>query len=109
MSLPSPVPLSKNKKIIPKDELMFWIKNNVETDGVKISKIRDAYLWSKGDYERHRLDIFEKHHTDGEGEFCWTYRIGERSYFLHYNPSSKTIEDKTLGRYVDKIKKGLFK
>jgi len=109
MSLPSPVPLSKNKKIIPKDELMFWVENNVNTEAVNIVKIRDAHLWTKGDYERHRLDVFEKHSVEGEGDFCWTYRIGERSYFLHYNPSSKTIEDKTLGRYVDKSKKGLFK
>lgn len=109
MSLPTPVPLRKNKKIIPKDELMFWVENNVNTDGATIVQIRDAHLWTVGDYERHRLDVFEKHYAEGEGEFCWTYRIAERSYFLHYNPSSKTIEDKTLGRYIDKKKKGLFK
>ena len=107
MSLPTPVPLRKNKKIIPKDELMFWVENNVNTDGANIVQIRDAHLWTQGDYERHRLDVFEKHYAEGEGDFCWTYRIAERSYFLHYNPSSKTIEDKTLGRYVDD-KKGIF-
>ena len=107
MSLPTPVPLRKNKKIIPKDELMFWVENNVNTDGANIVQIRDAHLWTLGDYERHRLDVFEKHYAEGEGDFCWTCRIAERSYFLHYNPSSKTIEDKTLGRYVDD-KKGIF-
>jgi hypothetical protein len=107
MSLPTPVPLRKNKKIIPKDELMFWVENNVNTDGANIVQIRDAHLWTVGDYERHRLDVFEKHYAEGEGEFCWTYRIAERSYFLHYNPTTKTIEDKTLGRYVDS-KKGIF-
>ena len=107
MGLPSPVPLRKNKKIIPKDELMFWVENNVNTDGATIVQIRDAHLWTIGDYERHRLDVFEKHYAEGEGEFCWTYRIAERSYFLHYNPTTKTIEEKTLGRYVG-TKKGIF-
>lgn len=108
MGLPSPVPMRKDKKIIPKDELMFWLENNVDTEGLKIIKIRDAHLWTQGDYERHRLDVFEKYEVEGEGEFCWTNRIAERSYFLHYNPTNKTIEDKTLGRYVEKNKKGLF-
>ena len=109
MGLPSPVPMRKEKKIIPKDELMFWIENNVDTDAVNIVKIRDAYLWTQGDYERHRIDVFEKYEAEGEGDFCWTYRIEERSYFLHYNPTNKTVEDRTLGRYIDKKKKGLFK
>ncbi len=109
MGLPSPVPMRKEKKIIPKDELMFWVKNNVDTEGVKVVKIRDAHLWTQGDYERHRIDIFEKYELEGEGDFCWTYRIEERSYFLHYNPTNKTIQDRTLGRYVEKKKKGLFK
>ena len=109
MGLPSPVPLRKDKKIIPRDELMLWVENNVNTDGATIVQIRDAHLWTLGDYERHRLDVFQKHYAEGEGDFCWTYRIAERSYFLHYNPSSKTIEDKTLGRYIEKNKKGLFR
>ena len=109
MGLPTPIPLRKDKKIIPKDELMFWLENNVDTDGANIAKVRDAHLWTVGVYERHRLDVFQKHYAEGEGDFCWTYRIAERSYFLHYNPSSKTIEDKTLGRYVEKNKKGLFR
>ena len=109
MSLPTPVPLRKEKKIIPKDELMFWVENNVDTDGANIVQIRDVHLWTVGDYERHRIDVFEKYEAEGEGDFCWTYRIEERSYFLHYNPTNKTVEDKTLGRYIDKKKKGLFK
>ena len=107
MGLPTPIPLRKDKKIIPKDELMFWLENNVDTDGANIAKIRDAHLWTVGDYERHRLDVFQKHYAEGEGDFCWTYRIAQRSYFLHYNPTTKTIQDKTLGRYVDD-KKGIF-
>jgi hypothetical protein len=101
--------MRKDKKIIPKDELMFWIESNVDTDTVNIVKIRDTYLWTEGDYERHRLDIFEKYKVDGEGDFCWTYRIEGRSYFLHYNPTNKTVQDRTLGRYTEKNKKGLFK
>ena len=69
MSLPSPVPMRKDKKIIPRDELMFWVENNVNTDGVNIIKIRDAHLWTQGDYERHRLDVFEKYEVEGEGEY----------------------------------------
>ena len=107
MGLPAPVPLRKNKNIIPKDELMFWVENNVNTDGANIVQIRDAHLWTVGDYERHRLDVFEKHYAEGEGEFCWTYRIAERSYFLHYNSTTKTITDRTVGRYVED-KKGIF-
>ena len=107
MTLPSPVPMRKDKKIIPKDELMFWIENNMDADGVSIVKIRDAYLWTQGDYERHRIDVFEKYEAEGEGEFCWTNRIGERSFFLHYHKAEKTITDRTVGRYVDD-KKGLF-
>jgi hypothetical protein len=37
MSLPSPVPMRKDKKIIPKDELMFWIENNVWTQMEQVS------------------------------------------------------------------------
>ena len=106
MSLPAPVPLRKGKQMIPKDELMFWVKSNVDTDA-KIVKIRDAFLWAKGDVERHRLDIFEQYFPEGEGEFCWTNRIGERSFFLHYHRAEKTITDRTLGRYVED-KKGIF-
>ena len=84
MSLPAPVPLRKGKQMIPKDELMFWIESNIDTDA-KIVKIRDAFLWAKGDVERHRLDIFEQYFPEGEGEFYWTNRIGERSFFLHYH------------------------
>ena len=62
MNLPRPEPAKadKAKKMIPEDELIFWIKQNVDTSGANIVKIRDGYLWSKGDIERHRLDIFEK-------------------------------------------------
>ena len=99
MGLPSPVPMRKDKKIIPRDELMFWVENNVNADGATIVQIRDAHLWTIGDYERHRLDVFEKHYAEGEGEFCWTCRIAASRYCLHYNPSSKTTEEKTLARY----------
>ena len=97
MSLPSPVPLRDGKNIIPKDELLFWVKNNIDTDK-NIIKIRDAFLWVKGDIERHRIDVFEQYFPEGEGEFCWTNRIGERSWFLHYHKAEKTITDRTLGR-----------
>ena len=109
MSLPKPVPAkTKQKNMIPEDELMFWIEQNVDIPtGTNIVKIRDGYLWTKGDVERHRLDIFEKYEIEGEGEFCWTNRIGERSYFLHYDKESNTITDKTLGRVEQKdTKKG---
>ena len=108
MGLPSPVPLRKSKSIIPKKQLLSWIESNVDTEGVEIIKVRDALLWSKGDVERHRLDVFEKYLID-EGDFCWTNRIGERSFFLHYHKAEKTITDRTVGRYVEKKKKGLFK
>ena len=106
MSLPKPVPLRDGKSTIPKDELLFWVKNNIDTKK-NIIKIRDAFLWSKGDVERHRVDVFEKYYPEGEGEFCWTNRIGERSWFLHYHKAEKTITDRTVGRYVDD-KKGIF-
>ena len=51
MSLPSPTPLRKKGKMIPEDELMFWVENNVKIDGLEIVKVRDAYLWTVGDYE----------------------------------------------------------
>ena len=108
MSLPKPVPLRKGKKTIPEDELMFWIEKNVNLEGVNVNRIRDAFLWSKGDIERHRLDIFDKYHPDGEGEFCWTNRIAQKSFFLHYNTATKTITDKTVGR-VEEKKKGVSK
>ena len=107
MSLPAPVPLRDGKKIIPKKELLSWIEGNVDTEGAEIIKVRDALLWSKGDVERHRLDVFEKYYPEGEGEFCWTNRIGERSFFLHYHKAEKTITDRTVGRYVDD-KKGIL-
>ena len=109
MALPRPVPAkTKQKVMIPEDELMFWIEQNVDIPaGTNIVKIRDGYLWSKGDIERHRLDIFEKYEIEGEGEFCWTNRIAERSFFLHYNKETKTITDKTVGRVEQKnTKKG---
>lgn len=100
MSLPRPVPAkAKQEKVIPEDELLFWIKSNVDTDGAEITLIRDGYLWSKGDIERHRLDIFEKYYPNGnKDDFCWTNKIGERSFFLHYNRADSTITDKTTGR-----------
>jgi hypothetical protein len=100
MSLPRPVPAkAKQEKVIPEDELLFWIESNVDTDGAEITLIRDGYLWSNGDIERHRLDIFEKHYPNGnKDDFCWTNKIGERSFFLHYNRVGKTITDKTTGR-----------
>ena len=106
MSLPTPVPLRDGKKIIPKDELLFWVEKNIDTKK-KIVKIRDAFLWTKGDIERHRVDVFEQYFPEGEGEFCWTNRIGEYSWFLHYRPADKTITDRTVGRYIED-KKGIF-
>ena len=108
MALPKPVKArTKQKVMIPEDELMFWVEQNVDTSGVDIIKIRDSYLWSKGSIERHRLDLFEKYEVEGEGEFCWTNRIAERSFFLHYNKEKKTITDKTVGRVEQKnTKKG---
>jgi hypothetical protein len=105
MSLPKPEPLRKKGKMIPEDELIFWIENNVDTGGVKVIKIRDSYLWSIGDYERHRLDLFERYEVEGEGEFCWTNRISDRSFFLHYNRKTSTITDKTTGRVEVKDKR----
>jgi len=104
MNLPSPTPLRKKGKMIPEDELMFWVENNVKIDGLEIVKVRDAYLWTVGDYERHRLDVFDRFYPEGEGDFCWTNRIGERSFFLHYNKAEKTITDRTTGRYVEEDK-----
>ena len=105
MGLPKPVPAkTKQKVMIPEDELMFWIEQNVDTTGANIVKIRDGFLWSQGDIERHRLDLFEKYEIEGEGEFCWTNRIAERSFFLHYNKATKTITDKTVGRVEKKEK-----
>ena len=100
MSLPRPTPAkTKQKLMIPEDELMFWIEKNVDTTGANIVKIRDGFLWSQGDIERHRLDIFEKYYPNGDKDsFCWTNRIGERSFFLHYNRADSTITDKTTGR-----------
>lgn len=103
MSLPAPVPLRDGKNTIPKDELLFWVENNIDTKK-NIIKIRDAFLWAKGDVERHRVDVFEQYFPEGEGEFCWTNRIGERSWFLHYHKAEKTITDRTTGRYVEQDK-----
>lgn len=106
MSLPKPVPLRKEKanKMIPEDELMFWLEKNCDTSGVNIIKVRDHYMWEKGNIARHRVDVFEKYEIEGEGEFCWTNRIGQRSYFLHYDFEDKTITDKTTGRIEEKEK-----
>jgi hypothetical protein len=112
MSLPKPVPAKKEKanNMIPEDEILFWIENNVDTKGVEIVKVRDSYLWTKGDIERHRLDLFEKYEIEGEGEFCWTHRIADRAFFLHYDRSNNTITDKTTGRVEkEKVKRGLPK
>ena len=106
MGLPAPVPLRDGKSTIPKDELLFWVEKNIDTKK-NIIKIRDAFLWTKGDVERHRVDVFEKYFPEGEGDFCWTNRIGERSWFLHYHKAEKTITDRTVGRYVED-KKGIF-
>jgi|TARA_B100002019_G_scaffold134778_1_gene116053 hypothetical protein len=106
MSLPTPEPLNKkkSKNCIPANELLSWVEENVDTDGANIIKIRDHYLWSRGDVERHRVDVFERYEVEGEGEFCWTNKVGERSYFLHYHKAEKTITDRTTGRYVEKDK-----
>ena len=97
MGLPSPVPMRKDKKIIPKDELMFWLENNVDTEGLKIIKIRDAHLWTQGDYERHRLDVFEKYEVEGEGEFRKLNSVQRggkpfQDFKIHYIPKSNTYE-----------------
>jgi len=107
MSLPKVEPLRKGKHTIPNEVLFDFLKDKIELKDVKkISIVRDSYLWTDGDIERHRLDLFEKYEIEGEGEFCWTNRIAERSWFLHYNKEDKTVADKTTGRYVPK-KKGL--
>ena len=100
MVIPKPEPLNKKKEkqMIPEDTLMNWIDQNVDTSGVNIIKVRDHYMWTQGDIERHRLDVFEKYEVEGEGEFCWTNRISERSFFLHYDRSNDKITDKTTGR-----------
>jgi hypothetical protein len=100
MVIPKPEPLNKKKEkqMIPEDTLMDWIDQNVDTSGVNIIKVRDHYMWTQGDIERHRLDVFEKYEVEGEGEFCWTNRISERSFFLHYDRSNDKITDKTTGR-----------
>jgi hypothetical protein len=107
MDLPRPEPSKKEKakQMIPEDELMFWVEKNVDMEGANIVKIRDGYLWTQGDLERHRLDIFEKYEIEGEGEFCWTNRIAERTFFLHYDRSNKVITDKTTGRVEQKDSK----
>lgn len=100
MVIPKPEPLNKKKEkqMIPEDTLTDWIDQNVDTSGVNIIKVRDHYMWTQGDIERHRLDVFEKYEVEGEGEFCWTNRISERSFFLHYDRSNDKITDKTTGR-----------
>ena len=109
MSLPKPEPLRKDgrDKMIPTDELMFWIENNVDMGNANIIKIRDHYLWTLGDFERHRIDVFERYEIEGEGEFCWTNRISERSFFLHYDRSNATITDVTTGRVEKEESQGL--
>lgn len=107
MSLPTVVPLRKENITIPNDVLLDFLQNELRMKDVKnITKVRDSLLWTTGDVERHRIDLFERYEVQGEGEFCWTNRIGERSYFLHYHKAEKTITDKTTGRHVPK-KKGL--
>ena len=112
MSLPQPVASKQEKdnKVIPPDELLLWIKSNVDTKDAEIALIRDGYLWAKGDIERHRVDIFEKYYPNGnKDDFCWTNRIGERSFFLHYNREKSTIIDKTTGRVKENSKDSFFK
>lgn len=102
MSLPSPVPRKAGRNIIPEEELMLWIKENVDLSDVEIvNMIRDDHTFTKGEVERHRLDIFEQYFVEGEGEFCWTNRVGERSWYLYYNRETNTITDHTTGRYKD--------
>lgn len=112
MVIPKPEPLNKKKEkqMIPEDTLMDWIDQNVDTSDVNIIKVRDHYMWTQGDIERHRLDVFEKYEVEGEGEFCWTNRISERSFFLHYDRSNDKITDKTTGRVEEEnLKVGTLK
>lgn len=104
MTMPKPVPMRKEKRneMIPEDELLFWLETNCDVTGANIVKVRDHFMWDKGGIERHRVDVFEKYEIEGEGEFCWTNRISERSYFLHYNREAKTITDQTTGRVEKK-------
>ena len=106
MVIPKPEPLNKKKEkqMIPEDTLTDWIDQNVDTSGVNIIKVRDHYMWTQGDIERHRLDVFEKYEVEGEGEFCWTNRISERSFSC--NDRSRI---KSLIRLLGELKKKTLK
>ena len=72
MSLPTPEPLNKkkSKNCIPANELLSWIEENVDTDGANIIKIRDHYLWSRGDVERHRVDVSQSRSRPASGSLA---------------------------------------
>lgn len=89
-----------DKPVIPDDILLHFLENSMRLKDVKnVVQIKDEFLWSLGDYERHRVSVYIREYIDGD--FCHRNLIGEYSWFLHYNRQENTIQDKTVGRVVD--------
>ena len=91
---------------IPNKILKEFLDRHVSVgDAVNVTKIKDGFLWQKGDIERYRVNVWMR--RDVEGQYCHDNYIGY-SWFLHFNRKDEVLTDKTLGEVVEnknKVKK----
>ena len=101
MTKPKPKPMMKPKAVkakpkkpeIPDKILKDFLEEKVNLSSLKdISMIRAGYLWTAGDVQRYRVNVWMT--TYEGGTFCPNTRI-VHSFFVHYYTDEQMIVDKT--------------
>jgi hypothetical protein len=95
------------KPTIPNEILKAFLDERVTSeDSVNVTQVTDKYLWESKDLQRYRVNVWMREEV--ENMYCDKHYIGY-SWFLHYEPSTKTIIDKTIEPKPDDERKSIFK
>ncbi len=95
------------KPTIPNEVLKEFLETRINVDdSANVTNITDRFLWESEDLQRYRVNVWMREEV--ENMYCDRNFIGY-SWFLHYEPSTKTIIDKTIEPKPDDERKSIFK
>ena len=84
---------------IPKDVFNAFLEDKIKVSEISnVCRVRDNFLWEKGDVQRYRINIWVEEYQ--ELKYCPKVYI-KHSFFVQYNKKTKKIKDLTIEQTID--------